>query len=471
MLRLTKASSVKYGLPVQVGQIQSERVYMKIMLRASVSFLALVWLAVLSGPAWCVTPADTGTDSAPAVVKSKGNDVSYFRHVVISGNGWPTGRYPISESESRQTRNSKFVFNGGILAGIEFFDGYGNRTSAEEYIYDGQGRMVESRTFGYNGAFLGVYRHLYNEKGVRIETRFLGTNDTRQNDVAGIAAWQFEFDKDGKRAVTKMFDAGGNLLGRKQIKYDEKGLKTETEFTEEQAKNSGDIAITKYRHDRFGKNIEESTHKSDGTMVNRFVYAHDNKGYLASMDSYDSGGRLIGRAGYKYNSHGDQVENRMLGPDGKVLGLIQYRYSDQGNMIEQSTFGADEKPLSAGISSLKFEYDDKGNLVRESSYGADGKLVNDENGIAVYHYKFDDRQNLVEEEFHAADGTPLKEGIAFNRFKYDERDRVAEESYFNARNGPAMDVSGVARRVYAYAENGDTVTVTEFDASMNIIKD
>jgi hypothetical protein len=443
---------------------------MKIMSKVFVFLLVFVWFVVLSGPVWSVSPVDSGTEPAGAVVRPKGEGVRYFRHVVINGNGCHIGRYPISESESGQTKNSKFVYNGGKLAGIVCFDGYGKSMSAEEYIYDSQSRMVESRTFGFNGAFLGVYRHLYNDNGFRVETRFLGTNDTLQNDISGVAVWKFEADSNA-RVVTNMFDAGGDLLGVKEIKYDVKGRKNETKFTDEEAKNSGDIAITKYKHDKFGKNIEESTHKSDGAMVNRFVYTYDNKGYVASMDSYDSGDSLISRAGYKYNTHGDQIENRMLDPQGKVLGLIQYKYSDEGNIVEQATFGADEKPLAAGIASLKFEYDDKGNLVRELSYGAEGKLVNDESGIAVYNYKFDDRQNLVEEEFHGADGTPLKEGIAFNRFEYDDRDRVSGESYFNAQNEPAMDVSGVARRVYAYAENGDTVTVTKFDASMNIIKD
>ena len=435
------------------------------------SFLIIVWLAIISGPAWSVTPADSGTDSASAVVKLEGKDVRFFRHVVISGAGRRIGRYPISESEAGQTRSSRLVSSGGKLAGIESFDGYGNRISVEEYIYDMQCRMVESRTFGFTGDFLGVYRHLYNENNLHIETRFLGTNDTLQNDIAGIAVWRYEFDKNGNKVVTNMFDAGENLLGKKQVKYDGNGVKIETEFTDEQAKNTADIAITKYKYDRFGKNIEESTHKSDGTTVNRFVHTYDNKGYLASMDSYDSSDSLISRAAYKYNSHGDQIENRILSPQGKVLGVIQYKYNDQGNMIEQATFGADEKPLSAGITSLKFEYDDKGNLVRESSYGADGALVNDESGIAVYNYKFDDRQNLVEEAFQGADGAPLKEGIAFNRFKYDDRDRTIEESFFDAQNKPAIDVSGVAKLAYAYAENGDTVTVTKFDVSMNIIKD
>jgi len=440
------------------------------MKRISLLLIILAALLILSCPVWAVTPVNVGTDAAPAAVRLEGSNILFFRKVIMDNRGDPLGRYPVSETEAKQTKHSKLFYNNNKLVRVESYDGYGNRLSANEYIYSRDGLVVESRAFGSDGSFLGVYRYKYDQNNLREEVRFYGINDTLQEDYGGIAIWRYKCDKNCDQIQTKLYDSKGRLLGTKNVKYNDKHVKTETEFIDEILKETDGAAITIYKHDRFGNNIEESLLKSDGTLENRSVYKYDKKGYCISMDSYGPDGKLISTTQYKYNINGDPIENRLLGPEGNLLGFVQYKYNQRGNMTEYASYGADEKLIDNGIAVVRFAYDEAGNLIRESNHDAHNRLMLDENGVAVYTYKYDEKANIIEEGFRGADDLPLDKGVAFNRFKYDDRNRIIEESYFDAQDKPEIDFEGVAMRKYQYADVGDTVTTTKFDTAMNIIK-
>jgi YD repeat-containing protein len=256
------------------------------------------------------------------------------------------------------------------------------------YVYDDQGRMVESVAYGFDGTngYAGE-RTKFDEHGLTREVAYLSEDGKPAKHKEGYAKFTAQYDDRGNRIEQAYFDEH------------DKPVRVKAGYTK--------IAA---RFDRENRPTELTLSGFDGS-----------DGYAVQTTKLDERGRIR--------------EAVFLSEDGKPAkhkeGNSKYtaRYDDRGNRIEQAYFDEHDEPVrvKAGYTKIATRFD-QANRRREETYsGFDGS-----DAYAVETDKFDEQGRLRETSYLTADGKPVRSrrlGYARAEFSYDEKNNQTDAAY------------------------------------------
>ena len=201
-----------------------------------------------------------------------------------------------------------------------------------------------------------------------------------------------------------------------------------------------------YRYDSQGNMVEKKCYKADGSLAERYEYRYDSQGNQVEAKYYKADGSLEFRYESRYDSQGNQVEEKTYFSDGSLAERYEYRYDSQGNQVEAKCYKADGSQGSWS----EYRYDSQGNQVEAKSYFSDGSLA------VRYEYRYDSKGNKVEEKKYIA--------------SYDSQGKIfyitdirRYDSQGNQVEGYFSDGSLEFRSEYRYDSQGNQVEVKSYD--------
>lgn len=442
----------------------------------------------------------TGDDSSE-ILDSEYNDYGELAAVVDGiGRRWSFGydgfgmlervKYPSGGVEERRYND------WGELAGGRFLDRAGAEMAAVQYIYDGFGRISESRQ--------KIFKKPGDGEKFAVTRVFYDGNDRVTAVEKGGMSWGYRYGKYSEmlemkdplgNLVTYEYDAAGHL--QRSIVKDGRDLPVVTEFAHDLrgrlvsltdalgGKSSfeydtlGNIVkktapgggLSNYLYDGLGRVLESRRRiDADHFEVTRFEW--DGNGRLGGITDangnkttyrYDNADRLVSEAfpdgstkGYKYDKGGNVV--LVAGRDG---GQISSEYDVAGRLVRRTFSGGD------GIfGEQRFDYDDMDRII--TAYDNNGAR-GEKSDVTVY-YAYDSASNVIAEGrgdnwvLRAYDDLgqpylvkyPHGETLAIN---YDVGGRVVNE-FFDGRPVVSLDYTGFGGAVRETFGNSATVDIT-----------
>ncbi len=184
------------------------------------------------------------------------------------------------------------------------------------------------------------------------------------------------YNESGNTLEWRMYDSDGNQYSKVIYEYDNNRKIIEKKQFHEENINSR----TTYKYDEKGMKIESDDYKSDGSLESKYLFSYDEQGNISEMKHYDKAGNLVSNNIGKYDENGSIIETTYYKLDGSIDSKATEKYDVKGNKLESTFLDLDKPPESKNI----FKYDDSGKLIEETeSFG--GSV-----SIATYRYeKFD----------------------------------------------------------------------------------
>ena len=229
---------------------------------------------------------------------------------------------------------------------------------------------------------------------------------------------------------------------RKIVKYDIKGLKTETSIYKE----DGSLVFREFNsYNSFETINGTEIYNPDGSQIFK-----QYKNGLVSMEIIKNvGGVMIEKTIYNYNNKLVTTKTVYDNKD-KVLSLYKYKY-DKKNLIEEEMYDGSEKLIKKV--SYKYDnndnkteeirkyitlYDNKGNLLEDTKYIAGGKTEY----RYIYIYT---AGKLTEKRYYRADGF-------YEVYFFDERGRYTSGNIFDDKNEIKYKINYSYTPVYTLEE-------------------
>jgi hypothetical protein len=366
-------------------------------------------------------------------------------------------------------------------------------TSRMEFAFDEKGKLLEFARFNTAGALDSDYRGIakrkmtWNEEGRLLDEvvydgdvifsntkyiweegvmkgrKILSATGAPKADYLGVASYEFEYDKKGRKIVEKRFDeagalassatfeynrkgalvlqkeldAAGAVLRSYEHKYDKKGLRTEYNIfagTVEEARPMLDenrVAAYRWTYNKDGFLTEQSflglefTTAADGTRspaltnnlddVAKIVYNMDDKSNLVDIRkiTVDAKGNAI-KESITVEGAVKEIITRSFGPDNVMVAGTKTVMDAEGRVGEVQTLDAQEKPLTIA----KNTWDVDGLLERTEVFAADGTTkAADAQGVhrKVYAYDLDNGGRILPEAW-----TDLNDSVLLSvNYEYD----------------------------------------------------
>ncbi len=358
-------------------------------------------------------------------------------------------------------------------------------TARLEFSFDEKGKLLEFARFNQLGALDSDYRGIakrkmtWNEEGrlldevvfdgdqVSSNTKYLWEEgvlkgrkilDAQGNpkaDFLGVASYEFDFNKKGRKIVEKRLDETGALLGsstfeynrkgglllQKELdgagavlrsyehKYDKKGLRTELNIfagTVEEARpmlDENHVAAYRWAFNKEGFLTEESflgletITAADGTRtpsltnnldgVAKVIYNMNEKNDIIDIRkiSVDAKGNAIKEV-ISVDGADKEILERSFGPDNTMIAGKKSVLDTEGRISEVQTLDAQEAVLLIA----KNIWNDDSLLERTEVFGADGTTkASDAQGVhrKLYSYDLDNGGRILQEAWTDLNDTVL----------------------------------------------------------------
>lgn len=264
------------------------------------------------------------------------------------------------------------------------------QTFYNEKHYDKAGHTLREMSFSHIGCFENesYERYIYNDKGQWVQTIRLNEEgvDTKES-------WRYIYDPQGRVIQVKHTDSRGSFKDRKEIKYNEQGLKVE-ELTYLPLAELSERVV--YRYNVAGKLVEYQRYNANNALTYRKVYVYDSVGRCVEEQDYydekpnsykrqvyDNAGKLrekyqgsspddASRYVYSYDSLGRDVGLKIYGRDKKLSIREQLHYDDKGKLQKHRIqhFGRFFKRIEL----IFYSYNEQGDPIEELKfYSLDNK--------------------------------------------------------------------------------------------------
>ena len=186
----------------------------------------------------------------------------------------------------------------------------------------------------------------------------------------------YTYDENGNVVEELEYDGEGELTGRTDYVYDDRGNQVDWKYCE----YTGIFPVLRNRskttYDAQNRAVEYAYYdgwKKQSTLT----YTYDEDGRTRSVEHSDGT-----RMEYLWDDNGRETSCEITQPDGTVsVEQTAYVYDEKGNILRQSFYTDGELNLN-----LEYTYDDQGRQIR--------CVRTDSGGTSVWEYRYDDEVHL-----------------------------------------------------------------------------
>jgi len=207
-------------------------------------------------------------------------------------------------------------------------------SSMIKFVFNRNGTLLSKNTFDSKGNLEAKKTYKYTSAGDTLEAAVFGLND------ALISKWINKFDKQRELVESKEIDAGGKVIGKRQVE-----------------RRGDDTTIVS----TFGQVRGELVKIAESSIQdkNRIV-----------RNSFFSNGKIIREVRYSYDDNGNKIEIDQFYPLKRERSITQLKYDKRNNNIGQIILN-NNLMISSKVST---RYDKKNNVTEILTYGITGRL-------------------------------------------------------------------------------------------------
>jgi hypothetical protein len=206
----------------------------------------------------------------------------------------------------------------------------------------------------------------------------------------------------------------------------------------------------------------------------RWEFVRDDKGQLVYEKAFNVKGRLVWGLLYSPPVTGQPRRAYFVGPDGfpapqlkSAAEIIEIEYTSNGWESMHRYYDRVHKPQPGqdGAFGRRIEYDVRGLARRIFSLDAHGRLMIDNDQVAIREGDYDERGNQIEWAYFDTAGRPtlIKDGNHKGTAKYDRSGNQIEVAYFDTAGRPTLIKDGYHKRTAKYDERGNQIEWAYFD--------
>ena len=289
--------------------------------------------------------------------------------------------------EGQRELTAKFIFdrNGREREYWRFYDQgqYGKVITRYVFLYDPQGRVIETDTFDMKEDARRPQRLLtkYDSEGREWETRSLDTDGSIDNRTVR------EYDARGDAVKETAYGFEGKISSVEIRQYD-----TAHHVIRQEIRNMipESVSTKIFRYNEKGQRLETFLDWEDGPA--HYVYEYDEHGRLSSVETIsgpipahmgngygfcDDCGVFPGKTTFRHDNRGLLTEERVIQPGNKLIRLSEYAYDARGHHVREWVYSTNpsgghpsEIKLRVGDEDLLF---DRTNGLRSTSYTYDSR--------------------------------------------------------------------------------------------------
>ncbi len=206
----------------------------------------------------------------------------------------------------------------------------------------------------------------------------------------GTAKMEFLFSEKGELLVAARYNGAGSLdsdyqgISKRELKWDENGQLIE-EIIYDETKPSYHVVYTREDGRLAARQVLgiDGKPQADYLGVAAYGYTYNKRGRVTTETRTDVAGKVVGSINFTYNRKGYVTEEQHLDGDGTVLRSFAHKYQKKGLRTEYAVYEDEVK---------------------------DGKLILDENRVAIYRWQYDKEGELLSNSHHGLDLIDTPEG-------------------------------------------------------------
>jgi len=260
-----------------------------------------------------------------------------------------------------------------------------------------------------------------------------------------------ELDQNGNVTSLQHFDYDGNLEGKSEYEFDEKGrVVVERQYSMSDVPDQtlkieynesgkahqvtitfadGSISYKKYSRDEAEHSTTIDIIDEDGDTEGKEFRKFDDENRVLEETIYTDTGAIETKVEYEYNEHGDIVESVKVDEEGFETVRFYDYYRDDHSRINKLEV-LDEKEVIIRVD--EFEYDERGNRTKHTmrdldrgSVFVDQRVFDLNNNEIKFERLMGDRPIEVKETTYTVDGlmesqeVRTSEGVTNYRFEYE----------------------------------------------------
>ncbi len=313
----------------------------------------------------------------------------------------------------------------------------------------------------------------YDEKGRKIEERFLGPDGTVHANDIGLAIKTYSYDENDDWSSVTYLTADrepshdGNNCPLVKLEYDQYGNRIkERYFTIDDIPSmrtdQGAYGFA-YIYDDCGNRLRQINLDAEGNSCYGLYgyveqwFEYDENGFISNFSYHDENGNLAIQLG-DGNMHFAQVslENNDKGLVEKIswfdeLGnpyevngaaIQTITYDSVGNELSRKYFDGNDVPVlvEGYYHEQRLEYDEYNRLHRLSYYDIDGNMVPCNEGNSQWVLEYNDRGAVTSIRYLDNNGNLIlnTENYAENTYEYDENGNCITQTYLNSEGKPTL---------------------------------
>lgn len=345
----------------------------------------------------------------------------------------------------------------------------------------------------------------YDEHGLLVKKTFRSGNNLA-HDADNIYGSEYSYDDKGRKIEERFLGRNGQIAGNKDglaikaFKYDENDNHIEYKYMNSErqaAKDPYGAIVLRCEYDEHGNRKGEQFYKLDGQPMycdhnfHKSIYVTDDEGNVIERTYCDTEGKpMINKYGYasrkvKYDENGFECEGTHYDENGNPTELVNengsfhkyvFKNDSTGLLLECSYYDIFGNPMAQDgtVSTYRYEYDKNGNMTSIQFYDTFGQMVKTDGDMCQYKRAYDDQNNMILESYYDADGNPAaeKSGIYAVSFERDAYGRLVKCSYLdnNGQNKyiPEKEFAYCTREYDVYGNLKKTVF---YDADGNLTSD
>jgi hypothetical protein len=203
--------------------------------------------------------------------------------------------------------------------------------SLEDYIHknklDSAGRLTGEETYYTGGALNEYITYTYDRKG------WLIRKDYHNSDSSIYLTDKFLYNDKGQNIQRDGYKKDTILFTRSIFNYNAAGIDTQDAEYNYLELGGSMLYIENIKYDSLGRDIRKTwTYYHGGIYKDRYDYKYDDEGLKVETDRYYKSDTLYEKITYTYDAYGNATEEKSVRTDGETRDLkFTYQYDKRGN--------------------------------------------------------------------------------------------------------------------------------------------
>jgi YD repeat-containing protein len=253
------------------------------------------------------------------------------------------GRLP--KAQGIKVSSREYDERGNTVLEIEYAPN-GQPNLYRSFAFDKQGRKSEESWSNARKEVISRFVFQYAENGLLNKEEEFGASNNLVFESICL------YTGDGKLVQKIVYTKDQKLVSKLEIKYDEKGHKTESSWRSEDGKLKSVNTFQNY--DEHGNPAREFEYDYVNSVFAQFAYTYDKSGNLAEKSIFDEEVNLKLRNTYQYDASNLLVGESAFNAAEALQAKHTYRYDKNGLLLEKTDLNSlEEKTL---LTKYEYEY-------------------------------------------------------------------------------------------------------------------